>query len=70
MPKCYKHNRIYVSLCSWCGKSICEDCMPVKGRKYCEPCFLKLPPEHRLSPKAEAPLPPPDKKHFIMRGDE
>ena len=37
--RCYDHQETISSVCSWCGKSICESCISAAaGRKYCTKC--------------------------------
>ena len=41
---CDKHGLPKVGLCSWCGKSVCEECVTEAYEKnYCFNCLARLP---------------------------
>ncbi|MBU0472507.1 MAG: hypothetical protein KKF89_06340 [Nanoarchaeota archaeon] len=41
--KCSVHGLYQETTCSWCGESICKQCIEASdGRKYCTKCYQKL----------------------------
>lgn len=54
---CEKHGKPKIGLCSWCGRTVCDECVTeAYGKNYCFTCLAKLPLDKLESLNSASPV--------------